>query len=131
MTTRATTTSRSSSPSSPSSTEIEHANEVRLVGRVSGDPQEVVLPSGDTVWNFRLVVDRPAERARPGQPVDTLDCAVWSGRTKRSVSSWRAGDVVEVEGAVRRRFYAAAGGKASRYEVEVLRGRVIRRAGTG
>ena len=111
--------------------ESAHVNVVRLVGRVSGVPEEVSLPSGDTVWNFRLVVERPAERSRPGQTVDTLDCAVWSGRTRRSVASWGAGDVVELEGAVRRRFYNAAGGKASRYEVEVSRGKVIRRSTTG
>ena len=108
-----------------------HVNEVRLVGRISGEPEESTLPSGDTVWNFRLVVDRPPERARPGQPVDTLDCAVWTGRVKRSVGSWGAGDVVEVMGAVRRRFYSTPAGKASRYEVEVVRGRVIRRAASG
>lgn len=110
---------------------LGHVNAVRLVGRVSGDPEEVTLPSGDTVWTFRLVVDRPPGRARPGQPVDTLDCAVWSGRAKRSASSWRAGDVVELEGAVRRRFYTTAVGKASRHEIEVARGKVIRRAASG
>jgi single-strand DNA-binding protein len=111
--------------------ELGHVNEVRLVGRVSGSPEESTLPSGDTVWNFRLVVDRPPERSRPGQPVDTLDCAVWAGRVRRSVGSWVAGDVVEVEGAVRRRFYTTPVGKASRYEIEVARGKVIRRAANG
>ena len=111
--------------------ELEHVNEVRVVGRVSAEPEESTLPSGDTVWTFRLVVDRPPGRARPGALVDTLDCAVWSGRARRSVGSWSAGDVVEVAGAVRRRFYSTALGKASRYEIEVSRGKVIRRAASG
>jgi hypothetical protein len=37
----------------------EPTNEVRLVGRLAADPQLRELPSGDTVWNLRVVVDRP------------------------------------------------------------------------
>lgn len=102
-------------------------NEVRLVGRVSQAPRERVLPSGDTVWTFRVVVPRP-EGGRSRQQVDALECAAWSGRARRSAGAWQEGDVVEVVGAVRRRFFRAAGGAASRVEVEMLRGRVIRRA---
>jgi single-strand DNA-binding protein len=107
-------------------------NEIRLVGRLSQAPSERVLPSGDTVWTFRVVVPRPETRApvgpggRPG--VDAIECAVWSGRVRRSVPGWRRDDVVEVSGALRRRFYRAGGATASRVEVEVSGGRVIRRA---
>jgi single-strand DNA-binding protein len=97
-----------------------HVNEVRLRGRVSGEPEERVLPSGDTVVSFRVVVDRPAGsggRAR----VDTLDCAAFRPGVQRSVLRWEAGDEVEVEGSLHRRFFAAGGGRASRYEVEVGR----------
>lgn len=106
-------------------------NEVRLVGRISQQPEQRELPSGDTVWTFRLVVPRPADRARTRQSVDTLDCAVWSGRVRRSVPGWCAGDVVEVTGAVRRRFFRAGAASASRVEVEVAGGRIIRRAASG
>jgi len=105
-------------------------NEVRLVGRLSRDPEERVLPSGDVMWTFRLVVARGAA-ARTRQSVDTLDCAVWGGRVRSSVATWSADDVVEVEGAVRRRFFSTGGGPASRVEIEVGSGRIIRRARTG
>jgi single-strand DNA-binding protein len=111
--------------------DVAHVNEVRLVGRLSADPAERVLPSGDTLWTFRLVVERPGAGARRGQQLDTLDCAVWTGRAKRSVPGWAGGDVVEVTGAIRRRFYAAGAAKVSRYQVEVDSGRVIRRAASG
>jgi single-strand DNA-binding protein len=107
-------------------------NEVRLVGRVSQPPEERVLPSGDAVWSFRVVVARPAEEsstARAG--VDALECVAWSGRVRRSVSGWSAGDVVEVSGALRRRFFRTGGAVASRVEVEVGAGRLIRRATNG
>ena len=111
--------------------ETAHVNEVRLVGRLSADPAQLTMPSGDTVWTFRLVVERTGVGARRGQQLDTLDCAVWSGRAKRSVASWAVGDLVEVNGAIRRRFYAAGAAKVSRYQVEVGSGRVIRRAASG
>jgi single-strand DNA-binding protein len=106
----------------------EAVNEVRLVGRVSAAAEERSLPSGDSVWTFRLVVDRPLDRARPRSSVDTLDCAVWGGRARRSARALRAGDVVEVRGAIRRRFFQTAHGAASRVEVEVDAVQVIRRA---
>ena len=102
-------------------------NEIRLVGRVSQEPEERVLPSGDAVWTFRLVIPRPTP---PGgrRQVDALDCAAWSPRARRSVAAWAADDVVEVTGAVRRRFFRTGGAAASRVEVEMAGGRLIRRA---
>jgi single-strand DNA-binding protein len=111
--------------------DFSHVNEVRLVGRLSADPAQVSLPSGDVLWTFRLVVERSGAGTGRGQQFDTLDCAVWGGRVKRSVPSWSQGDLVEVTGAIRRRFYAAGEAKVSRYQVEVVNGRVIRRAASG
>ncbi|MEI5675051.1 MULTISPECIES: single-stranded DNA-binding protein [unclassified Nocardioides] len=110
---------------------VDPVNEVQLVGRVSQDPERRELPSGDVLWTFRLVVGRPEDRPVSRQTVDVLDCAVWSARVQRSVAGWRPGDVVEVSGAVRRRFFRGAGGTASRVEIEVSTGRIIRRAATG
>jgi single-strand DNA-binding protein len=104
-------------------------NEVRLVGRVSQAPEERVLPSGDLLWTFRVVVPRPEGTGR--NSVDALECAAWSARARMSVASWQPDDVVEVTGAIRRRFFRTATGASSRVEVEVTRGRVIRRAGSG
>ncbi|RYP86019.1 single-stranded DNA-binding protein [Nocardioides guangzhouensis] len=100
-------------------------NEVCLQGRLSRDPEEKVLPSGDAVWVLRIVVPRE-EGDRKG--VDWIDCAVWGGRLRRSVAAWGSGDVVEVQGALRRRFYRVAGSATSRVEVEARSGRLIRRA---
>jgi len=118
----------SASASTQQPTATEAVNEVRLVGRVSQPPEERVMPSGDTLWSFRVVVPRPEERTRFRHQVDAVDCCVWSGRVRRSVASWRVDDVVEVKGSVRRRFFRTAHGAASRFEVEVSAGRLIRRA---
>lgn len=106
------------------------ANEVRLVGRLSRPPEERTLPSGDQMWTFRVIVGR--ERGgRSRQTVDTLECAAWSARARRSVRSWSQGDVVEVSGSLRRRFFRARGAVGSRVEVEMTSGRLIRRAASG
>lgn len=110
-------------------TEVETSNDVRLVGRVSGEPAERTLPSGTVISSFRVVTDRPPGH-ESGQRVDALECTAWTARLRRSTRSWRAGDLVEVEGAVRRRFFGTPAGRASRVEIEVSAARMIRRAPT-
>ncbi|TNM50268.1 single-stranded DNA-binding protein [Nocardioides albidus] len=114
---------------------VATANTVLLSGRVAAEPEERVLPSGDRLWTCRLVVPRTDVRVlasgRRGPSVDVVDLAGWSGRVRRSMSTWHAGDVVGVEGALRRRFYRAGGQTASRVEVEVTAARVLRRATSG
>lgn len=109
-------------------------NEVLLVGRLSAAAQPRELPSGDVLVQFRLVVSRrvsPADReTRPRRPtVDTIDCVAWQPGLQRSVRAWQAGDVVEVTGGLRRRFWRAGGGPTSRTEVEVERVRRLRKGG--
>lgn len=94
----------------------EPTNTVELIGRVSGEPEARVLPSGDDLVTLRLVVARPG-----GGPVDTIDLACWSAATRRSATRLTDGDHVHVTGALRRRFFRTPGGAASRYEVEVSR----------
>ena len=107
-------------------------NEVRLVGRVSGTPAERVLPSGDCVVAWRVVVDRPAT-GRPlpagtrSPTIDTVDCVAWSAGLRRTARALRDGDVVEVNGALRRRFWRAGAGAVSRTEVEATRVRRVSR----
>jgi single-strand DNA-binding protein len=51
--------------------------------------------------------------------VDTFDCVAWAGGVRRTAGSFQAGDVVSVQGALRRRFWRAGAATASRCEVEV------------
>ena len=62
------------------------------------------------------------------QQSDWVDCSVWGARVRRTVGRWQAGDIVEVEGALRRRFYRGGDGTSTRLEVEVLSGRLVARA---
>ncbi|MFZ5848707.1 MAG: single-stranded DNA-binding protein [Actinomycetota bacterium] len=110
--------------------EVEERNAVCLIGRVSSTPLERELPSGDRVVVFRLVMarGRTAMTARSKQVSDWVDCAAWGSRVRRSVACWQVGDRVELEGALRRRFFRDGGGATTRLEVEVLSGRRLERA---
>jgi single-strand DNA-binding protein len=90
-----------------------HRNEIALVGRVTSPAAERVLPSGDTIVSWRVTVDRD------GGGFDVIDCSAWTAKTRRSAGAWHKGDVVEITGALRRRFWRAGGALASAYDVEV------------
>lgn len=123
-------------------------NTVRLVGRVSAEPEHRELPSGDQLVQLRVVVPRPTRPARSARgrraaagtakadevpaartQVDTIDVACWTAVTRRTASRVQPGQVVEVHGALRRRFFKAGAVTQSRYEVEAA---LVRRvAGLG
>ncbi len=92
-------------------------NEVFLEGRVSAPPLEKLLPSGDRVVEFRIVIDR-AERRGKTREVDALDVAVWLARPRKSALALAVDDWVAIDGAIRRRFWRAPTGLASRWQVE-------------
>lgn len=103
-------------------------NEVLLVGRLAADPVSRELPSGDLLTSFRLVVTRRQAAPQRGAGLDTIDCVARAAGVRRAAGAWRAGDVLELQGALRRRFFRTPAGVGSRYEVEVAKGRRLARA---
>ena len=100
-------------------------NDVHLVGRVSAEPVRRELPSGDVLVTVRVVGPRPPA-ARPVEgrraaSIDTIDVACFSGPTRRSAGTIQVDDIVEVWGALRRRFFRSGAAVQSRYEVEASR----------
>ena len=92
-------------------------NEVLLVGRVTSLAVEKILPSGDQVVEFRVVIGREKSRGSKKE-VDSLDIAAWSAKTRKAALSLKIDTWVEIRGAVRRRFWRAPTGLASRWQVE-------------
>ncbi|MBE7189653.1 single-stranded DNA-binding protein [Jatrophihabitans endophyticus] len=91
-------------------------NRVHLRGRLAGEPTEHELPSGDVLLAFSLTVPRP-----PGEKVrvDTLECVAIRPGLRRVVGRAAAGDELEIEGRLQRRFWRGPAGPASRYAVAV------------
>lgn len=116
--------------SPPSTLPEEPTNLVRLRGRVSTAPEERALPSGTLIVTLRISVRRESSPMTRGsrQSSDWVDCVAWGARSRMSASRWGIGDVVQVEGALRRRFLRGDGATSTRLEVEVLRGRLLFRA---
>lgn len=99
-------------------------NEVRLVGRLAASPRVVVLPSGQQLVTWRLIVRRPEAPKEARRPVvDTIDCQAWAPQVRRQAASWRPDDMLELGGSLHRRFWRAPHGLSSRYEVEVIHAR--------
>jgi single-strand DNA-binding protein len=120
--------------------EPEHRNEVALRGRLPAAAEERTLPSGDVIVTFRIVVTRTASRRaqqasvpadRRRATVDTIDVVCWRTAAQRAARRLAPGDVVEVEGALRRRFFGGPNGRQSRHEVEAARVRRGSGAGRG
>ena len=105
-------------------------NDVVLRGRLSAPAELRTLPSGDTLVSFRIVVRRPGTPAR-GQSVDVLSCISYDRALQRRASAWQPGDVVEVEGALQRRFWRTGSGTASVCEVNCRKGRKVPRSSAG
>ncbi|MGY1717827.1 MULTISPECIES: single-stranded DNA-binding protein [unclassified Blastococcus] len=102
-------------------------NDVVLRGRLSAPAELRTLPSGDALLSFRLVVRRPVPTVR-GRSVDVLTCITYDRALQRRIAAWQPGDVVEVEGALQRRFWRTGSGTASVCEVNCRRGRKVPRS---
>ena len=95
----------------------EWVNEVVLVGRIAGEATQVDLPSGDVMVKFRIVV--PRKKPETKVTVDAIDLMAAKPAMVKRVLKLVEGDVVQVEGSLRRRFWKTPTGVASRTEVEV------------
>lgn len=98
-------------------TEFDPVNEVFLIGRVTSLAVEKILPSGEKVVEFRIVIGRTKTRSTKKE-VDSLDIAAWSATARKAALAVKIDSWVQVSGSVRRRFWRAPTGLASRWQVE-------------
>lgn len=90
-----------------------------ITGRLSSEPVERTLPSGDLLTTYEVTVPRDDAAS------DTVPVALVAARGPRGL---KAGDHVFVIGRVRRRFFRAGGSTASRTEVVADQVLPVRRA---
>ena len=98
-------------------------SEATIVGRLGARVEQRVLPSGDTVTTFTVVVDRPARDRGSGRgtQVDAIACQTFRAPVARRLDSLAEGDWVRAEGPLRRRFWRAGAALGSAMEVDVRR----------
>lgn len=106
-------------------TKTNYQNQVILQGRISGKPERKKLPSGDTIVQFRLIVDRKTglkskskSADKKKRQVDTIDIGVWKKKLQIKALSLVPEQFAKVEGAIRRNFWTTPAGLASRYQID-------------
>lgn len=103
-------------------------NVALLSGKVIRPPETRALPSGDELVEFRISVPRSGRGDRGRTVVDWFDCAAWTAATRRKVSNWAVGDLVEVSGSLRTRHYVVGGAGRTAVSLEVRNARRVLRA---
>ena len=96
-----------------------HVNVVQLVGDLAAAAQDRELPGGDQVSTFRISVR--TEPTAAGQKVrsDSIDCVAVTAGIRKRLAAYEPGDVIQVSGSLRHRYWRGGDGLSSRYEVEV------------
>lgn len=107
---------------------VIETNEVHLIGRLADRPVHKTMPSGDAAVTFRLVIRRPPSAARR-QAGDSIHCTSFRAAAVRASAGWQPGDVLEVHGAVHRRFWRDGPTTRQVYDIEVARVRRVARLG--
>jgi single-strand DNA-binding protein len=113
-------------------TPAPHRNEIVVVGELTPPMEPRRRADGHEVLTFRVAVRSPATTTLSRDPTptgsrdttasgrrDILDCVVSSAAVRRRLETYRPGDVIELAGSLRHRFWNTAGRVQSRYEVEV------------
>jgi single-strand DNA-binding protein len=98
---------------------VEHVNEIILIGRLSGEPEWRKLSDGDQVAVWRLIVEHRDARS-PQDAIDTIRCVTYDPALQAGVRTWSHGDLIEVRGALRHRFWKGPTGPRGLYEVEAV-----------
>jgi single-strand DNA-binding protein len=98
---------------------VEHVNAIVLVGRLSGEPEWRALPKDRQVAVWRLIVEHRDARS-PQDAIDTIRCVTYDPALQTGIRTWSHGDVIEVRGALRHRFWRGPAGPRGVYEVEAV-----------
>lgn len=104
----------------------ESRNDVLVIGRMGSRVTTRELPSGDVITTFSVVVDRPKSAIHGATKIDTIACQTTKARLAQAVGRLEPGSLIQVEGALRRRFWRAGAGLASAMEVEATKVTVVR-----
>lgn len=82
-------------------------NKVILGGRLTADPELKTTPSGVSVTNFTIAVDRKGKDA----PTDFLDCVAWRQTAEFITKYFSKGNAIGICGSLQKRYWEAKDGE--------------------
>ena len=94
-------------------------NRVILMGRLVSDPELKTTPTGASVTNFRIAVDRSYVKQGEERKADFIDIVCWRQTAEFVCRYFGKGAMIAVEGQLQTRTYQAKDG-TNRYVVEVV-----------
>lgn len=99
-------------------------NKVMVVGRLTRDPEARQLPSGSTVVNFSIAVNRRRKDTRTNDYVDEtsfFDVSAWERQAEFVQQYFSKGKAIFVEGRLEQRRWEQDGQKRSKVEIRADR----------
>ena len=82
-----------------------------LLGRIVADPELKQTPSGNSVVNFTLAVERSHCKSGEERQCDFLDCVAWRGTAEFISKYFHKGNLIAVIGEIQTRTYEDKSGK--------------------
>ncbi|MDL2212180.1 single-stranded DNA-binding protein [Erysipelotrichaceae bacterium OttesenSCG-928-M19] len=93
-------------------------NRAVLVGRLTKDPELKKTPSGSSVINFTIAINRTFTNAQGEREADFINCVAW-GKTADNMAAYVGkGSLIGVDGRIQTRSYEAEGRRV--YVTEVF-----------
>ena len=89
-------------------------NSVCLMGRLAVDPELKTTPSGASVCNFRLAVERTYQPKGQEKQTDFIGVVAWRGTAEFVSRYFRKGQLVAVQGSIQTRSYTDKDGNKRR-----------------
>lgn len=97
---------------------IIETNEVHLIGRLAKAPETKTTRSGEEAVTFRMKVARPPAAIQE-RGSDDIECISSRAAAVKAAAGWSPGDVLELHGSLRRRWWRDGARTLSAYEIEV------------
>ena len=114
---------------------LHSLNDVKLVGRLTRDPELRYTPQGTPVCHFRVAVSRSYKDRNSSEwkeEVAFVPCSVWRETAERCGQRLKKGSPVFIEGRLKSREWTTKEGqKRSDLEVDILKIQFLEMAGEG
>jgi single-strand DNA-binding protein len=81
--------------------QLIQCNQWRFIGRLPADPELRCFPSGASVANARLLVNKPGQKRDDGQKPYSFKLELWNDKAQEFVDAAGKGDLIDVEGRVK------------------------------